>query len=342
MLRRVLQSLSVSHGEEKRAAAWAGGLLFAFVFAGLGYGLALLPGLDRVGSLIMAILLAVIWRQAAGYPEAVRPGITFASKTVLRAAIILYGFRLDIGEVVQRGLGMLLLDAAAVLLGTGLVWWLGRRMGADSRFSLLLGAGTGICGAAAIAAVAPVLDSREEETAMGVGIIALSGTVFALLYTVLLPFLPMTPEQFGIWTGLSLHEIAHVAAAASPAGSEVLTVALMAKLGRVLLLVPFSFLLAAALRRGKGKKSSYRGTFPWFLLGFVLTSLAGSFLPIPSLWLEWVTHLGTFLLAAGMVGLGLNVQLRGLRGRALIPMAAVAIASVILSLGMAGLTLLVW
>lgn len=60
---------------------------------------------------------------------------------------------------------------------------------------------------------------------MGVGIIALLGTVFALLYTVLLPELSLTPEQFGIWTGLSLHEIAHVAAAASPAGEGALTLA---------------------------------------------------------------------------------------------------------------------
>lgn len=202
-----------------------GGFLFTLIFAGVGYGLMLLPGLDRLGPLIVAILLAVGWRQIFGYPEAFRSGIVFSSTTVLRVAIVLYGFRLDISELIRRGPEMLLLDTVTVMIGVGIVWLLGKRVGMDSRFSLLLGAGTGICGAAAIAAVSPVLGNREEETAMGVGIIALLGTVFALLYTVLLPELSLTPEQFGIWTGLSLHEIAHVAAAASPAGEGALTLA---------------------------------------------------------------------------------------------------------------------
>lgn len=308
----------------------------------MGYGLALLPGLNRVGPLIIAILLAVMWRQIAGYPEIVRPGIAFGSRTVLRIAIILYGFRLDIFEIIRLGPDMLLLSLIAVLIGVGLVGWLGRRFGADRDYTLLLGAGTGICGAAAIAAVSPIIGSQEEKTAMSVGIIALLGTIFALLYTALLPLLPLTTDQFGFWAGLSLHEIAHVAAAAAPAGEDALTMALMAKLGRVLLLVPFCFFLALALRRKAKNQGSYRTHFPWFLIGFILTSLAGSFLPLPLSLLKWIIHLGTFLLAAGMVGLGLNVQLQGLKGQTFRPLLAVGIASIVLSFVMGGLTHFIW
>ncbi|MBJ3773795.1 putative sulfate exporter family transporter, partial [Klebsiella pneumoniae] len=80
--------------------------------------------------------------------------------------------------------------------------------------------GTGICGAAAIAAIAPIVKAKEEDTAIGVGMIALVGTVFAIGYTMLAPVLSLTPVQYGTWSGMSLHELAHVAVAAAPAGNE--------------------------------------------------------------------------------------------------------------------------
>ncbi len=84
-----------------------------------------------------------------------------------------------------------------------------------------------MCGAAAIAAVSPIVKADDEDTAIGAGIIALMGTIFAIGYALLRPILPITPIQFGIWSGISLHEIAHVAAAAAPAGSNALAIALL-------------------------------------------------------------------------------------------------------------------
>ena len=77
---------------------------------------------------------------------------------------------------------------------------------ADKMISLLVGVGTGICGAAAIAAIAPIVKAKEEDTAIGVGMIALVGTVFAIGYTMLAPVLSLTPVQYGTWSGMSLHE----------------------------------------------------------------------------------------------------------------------------------------
>ncbi|MFP3514393.1 putative sulfate exporter family transporter, partial [Peribacillus sp. SIMBA_075] len=69
---------------------------------------------------------------------------------------------------------------------------LAKWMKAEPSLSLMLGVGTGVCGAAAIAAVSPIIQAKDEDTAIGVGIIALVGTVFAVGYTVLRPFLPMS------------------------------------------------------------------------------------------------------------------------------------------------------
>src|SRR5699024_6546244 len=65
------------------------------------------PGFDRVGQLACAIIIAVFYRQIFGYPEAIRPGIAFSSKRLLRAAIILYGLKLNIDTVLTDGLGLL-------------------------------------------------------------------------------------------------------------------------------------------------------------------------------------------------------------------------------------------
>src|SRR5699024_867797 len=139
--------------------------------------------------------------------------------------------------------------ALPIFFAIGLTVWLAKVFKADKSISLLLGVGTGVCGAAAIAAVAPIVKAKDEDTAIGVGIIALMGTVFAIVYTILRPILPLDAIQYGIWSGTSLHEVAHVALAGAPAGEDGLAMALLGKLGRVFLLVPLCFIFIAMMKR---------------------------------------------------------------------------------------------
>src|SRR5690625_2723904 len=228
---------------------WVTGIAFTFFIALLGFLLAMVPGFDHVGQLACAIIIAVVYRQIFGYPEALRVGITFSSKKLLRLAIILYGLKLNVDTVFQDGLGLLARDALVIIFAIGVTVWLAKVFKADKNISLLLGVGTGVCGAAAIAAVAPIVKAKDEDTAIGVGIIALMGTVFAIGYTLLRPILPLLPTEYGVWSGISLHELAHVAIAAAPAGEDALAIALLAKLGRVFLLVPLCFILIYFMKR---------------------------------------------------------------------------------------------
>lgn len=130
----------------------------------------------------------------------------------------MYGLKLNISTVLQDGLGLLVRDFGVIIFAILLTVWLARLLKADKNISLLLGIGTGVCGAAAIAAVAPIIKSKDEDTAIAIGIIALVGTIFAIAYTILRPFLPISDIEYGIWSGISLHEIAHVVLAAAPGG----------------------------------------------------------------------------------------------------------------------------
>src|SRR5699024_691744 len=165
---------------------------------------------------------------------------------------------------------------ASVIL---LTVWAAKIFKADSTISLLLGVGTGVCGAAAIAAIAPIVKSKDEDTAISVGIIALVGTVFAVGYTLIEPVLPLSSESYGIWAGSTLHELAHVAIAAEPAGEDALAISLLAMLGRVFLLVPLAFIFILIMnRKEKGKQTERNKVlFPWFLVGFLLMSIIGSY-----------------------------------------------------------------
>ncbi len=317
---------------------WIGGIAFTFFIAFLGFLLAKVPGFSLVGQMASAIIIAVVYRQLFGYPEPLKAGINFSSKILLRAAIVLYGLKLNIHTVLEDGIGLLVRDIGIIIVAILLTVWLAKKLKANPTISMLLGVGTGVCGAAAIAAVAPIIKAEDDDTAISVGIIALMGTIFGIAYTILRPILPLTPAEYGAWTGMSLHEIAHVVLAGAPGGQEALGVALLAKLGRVFLLVPLCFVLMYWLKRKSGADEA-DGTkvgFPMFLLGFIAMSLIGTYVigsvvVVPDDVMEFIGSMTTWLLTAAMVGLGLNVSLRDVRKKALKPLIAMSVASVVLS-----------
>lgn len=312
------------------------GISFTFIIAITAYVIVYLPGFNRIGPLATAIIIAIIYRQLFGYPEKVRSGVQFSARYLLRLAIILYGLKLNIYIIFQDGLGTLFKGVIAIVLSIVLIIYIGKKMKANPAITLLLGIGTGVCGAAAIAAAAPIIQAKEEDTAISVGIIALIGTIFSIVYTLLLPILPISNDVFGIWSGLSLHELAHVALAADPAGENALALALLAKLGRVFLLVPLCFILMfwAKKRKTNNEFIQVKVPFPYFLIGFIGMSLLGTFVDINQSLLDIINIATTFILTAAMVGLGLSVSLKEVKNNALRPLVAMIVTSIVLSLTM--------
>nr|WP_245628107.1 putative sulfate exporter family transporter [Shouchella shacheensis] len=316
---------------------WVGGIAFTFFIALLGLGLSEIWEFNRIGPLACAIIIAIVCRQIWDYPEKIRPGIEFSAKKLLRFAIVLYGLQLNINVIFSQGLPLLLVGTGVIVFVMVTMMLVAKWLKADFILSLLLAVGTAVCGAAAIAAVSPIIKSKEEDTAIGVGIIALGGTIFSLLYTVIRPLLPISALDYGVWSGISLHEIAHVALAAAPAGEDALAMALLAKLGRVFLLIPLCFVLMYWMKkRNKSETEKTKVSFPWFLIGFIITSILGSYvigeyIQVPSYVIDGIVGLSTFILTMAMVGLGLNVSFKAIRARASRPLIAMLITSVLLS-----------
>ncbi|WP_175288204.1 YeiH family protein [Salinicoccus roseus] len=312
------------------------GILFTLFIAVISFGIAQLPGFTYIGPLATAIILAFIYRQIFGYPDRLRSGIQFSAKVLLRAAIILYGLKLNIDTVFTEGLPLLMKSAIVIGLAILLSYTLAKIFKADMTLSMLLGVGTGVCGAAAIAAVAPIIKAKDEDTAVSVGIIALLGTVFSIFYLLIRPYLPIGDVAYGVWSGLSLHELAHVALAAEPAGEEALAFALLAKLSRVFLLVPLCLIFIWYMRRKQSRTGEGKVVFPYFLIGFILMSLLNSYVlgnavVLPEGTMDLISNLTTLLLTMAMIALGLNINMKDMAGRTLRPFAIIFFVSILIS-----------
>ncbi|WP_411843216.1 YeiH family protein [Salinicoccus sp. HZC-1] len=320
-----------------RTKGFITGILFTLVIAISGFSLAKLPVFEYIGPLATAIIIAFIYRQIFGYPYKIASGIQFSSKILLRAAIILYGLKLNIDIVFAEGLTLLMQSVIVIVFSIGATFIFAKMVKADMNISMLVGVGTGVCGAAAIAAVAPILKSKEEDTAISIGIIALLGTVFSIGYLFIRPYLPMDSLEYGTWAGLSLHELAHVALAAEPMGEDILAIALLAKLSRVFLLVPLCFILIFFVRRKQNKESIKKIPFPYFLIGFIIMSLFNSYvlgthIAVNAEVMQAVSVFTSILLTMAMTALGLNINLKDTMKRASKPFMVILFVSLLLSL----------
>ena len=309
------------------------GMIFTLGIALLSLALSKLPILTNVGGLSIAILIAILYRHFKGYPDQYKVGITFSSKRLLKIAIVFYGLKLNIDEILGRSGPLLIMDVGIIIFSIVMTYALSRLFKAETSITTLLGVGTGICGAAAIAAIAPVIKSKDKDIAISVGIIALVGTVFSLCYTLIYSIVHMSPIHFGIWSGTSLHEIAQVVLAGNYAGIDSLKIALLAKLGRVFLLIPVIIIFILCVKyKNKDSEQSHRIDFPYFLIGFIVMALINTYIPLPSILIKVLEIITNIFLLMAMVALGLNVSFKDLKSRALKPLLIIIIVSICLSI----------
>jgi len=321
----------------KNARGFLQGLVLAFLLAYLSLLLANLPGFKVLGPMVLAILVGMVWRELMDVPQTAFPGIRFAAQRLLRVGIVLLGMRLTLGDILGLGVLPLLLALTSIAFAFGTTLALARRFTLERRLGVLTASGVSVCGAAAVLAVAPQLRANESETAAAVASVAFLGTIFTVFDLLVLPAIPWTDLGRGTFLGATLHEVAHVVAAAYPFGRTVTNDALLVKLTRVALLVPIALGIGLFWREettppdSPGKKRA-RPPFPWFVLGFLAVALLGSFIPIPPSLRQGTIDLASFLLTTAMTAIGLSADFVTLRRLGYRAFAVGALASVFLVL----------
>lgn len=314
---------------------FGGGLALSLAVAILAQYLTRLPAFSIFGAMVIAILLGILVRAVTGNAvSAVQTGVSFTAKYVLRAGIILMGIRLNISDIVAAGWQTVFLDMAVIIFALLTIHYLGVKYNVGTKLTTLLAVGTGVCGAAAIGAVTPLVKAEDEEIAVSVSIIAILGTVFAVAYTSLLPLLALSPHSFGVFVGSTLHELAHVIAAAASVGPESSDTAILVKLGRVAFVAPVAMLFGwwySRRERQGGSLTLSQLPIPWFIFGFLGMAAVNTAHILSAGVTAVITQASIVLLTMSMAALGLNVSIRAIRRVSYRPVVVCLLGSVMLS-----------
>lgn len=308
--------------------------------AGSGW-VALLPGLALVAGCVaisyalsglVPLFSPLIWAVFVGMGmvtlrpagATLRPGIRVASRQLLRIGVGLLGLRLAFGQLISVGVPGLVVVLAVVPVTILATLWLGRRLGCPPGLSLLVGTGSAICGASAIVAMDAVAGTDEDDVTFSVATVTLFGTAALVVLPLLDQLLLHLPAiTFGTWAGASVHEVAQVVAAASPAGATAVKVATIVKLTRVLMLAPLVLVVSLLRRRGGATavESPSRLPVPLFVLGFLACVALASLRVLPASAVSLATAVDAGLLTAALAGLGLSVHVRHILALGWRPMA---------------------
>jgi uncharacterized integral membrane protein (TIGR00698 family) len=292
------------------------------ILALLAMLLRLIPVLQNLSPLILALGLGMALRNTLGLPAVCRPGVTFSLRRVLRLAVMLLGMQLSLQQVADvGGLGLLIVG---LTLGASYLFTLGVGAGLriDRKLCHLIAAGTSVCGASAVLAANTVAEGSDEDATYAVGIVTVFGTFAMLIYPLLPVWLSLSERAYGLWAGASIHEVAQVVAAAFQNGTVSGEFATVCKLSRVLMLAPLVAVLglvAAPGGRTVGGRRSRSLPIPAFVLGFVGLCLVNTLVPLPDEVREWGKTVNQFLLSVSLAAMGLETDVRKLSGRGLRP-----------------------
>ena len=222
-----------------------------------------------------------------------------ATKLLLQCSVVGLGFGMNLQKVVAAGRAGLLFTIATIVVTLLAGYLLGRAMHISSGTSHLIASGTAICGGSAIAAVGPVIGASDEEMSVSLGTVFILNSIALFLFPAIGAALHLTQTQFGVWSAIAIHDTSSVVGAAAAFGAEALQVATTVKLTRALWIVPLVIGTAFAFRKEKT-----RVAIPWFILFFLLASVARTYVAAPDV--VWAT-----LVRIARVGLTVTLFLIG-------------------------------
>lgn len=275
-----------------------------------------LIGYPLLEPLVLALILGIVVRAVWQPPAVTAPGIAWSAKQVLELAIVLIGFSLALGTLVDAGarLAAAVLLCVAMTLGLGVA--LGRLAGLPLKLAVLIGVGNAICGNSAIAAVAPVIRARKQDVASAIALTAVLGVGVVLSLPLLIPLVGFTDPEYGVVAGLSVYAVPQVLAATFPVSATAGQVASLVKLTRVLLLGPVVALLAVLFRErdtAAGGSLTFSKLVPWFVIGFGIAVALRTAGLVPAPLADAAQETSRVLTAVAMAGLGLSVDIRSVR-----------------------------
>jgi uncharacterized integral membrane protein (TIGR00698 family) len=276
-----------------------------------------------VGGSVFGIVLGVVI--AALVPAASdprwQPGVAFASKQVLQVAIVLLGATLNLTVIARTSSGSLPVMLGTLAICLGAAAFIGRWFALDRTLQVMIGVGTAICGASAIAAISSVIDAEEPDISYAISTVFLYNIAAVLVFPALGHLLALSQPAFALWAGTAINDTSSVVAAAVAYGPTAANEAIVVKLTRMLLIVPI--VIALALRHARTTSASggiaWKSVLPLFIVWFIAGAILNTIGIIPASAHAAISTTAVFLIILALAGVGLSSDVRRLRAAGVRP-----------------------
>ncbi|MEC7762988.1 MAG: YeiH family protein [Pseudomonadota bacterium] len=275
-------------------------------------------GLTVISPMIGAIMIGIVVGNVVKIGDWARPGISFATRFLLRTGIVLLGFQITVAQVLSLGVTSLVAVALTLAATFTAILVVGRLLNVPRPLTELIAAGTSVCGASAIMAANSVVKADEEDVAYALATVTIFGTLSMLIFPLLQPMLGLDGETFGLWAGATIHEVGQVTAAAFQAGESAGLTGTLAKLFRVALLV--GVLATLSMRARTTSRKNLVATFPVYVLAFLGVIAVNSAVSVPEAMHDIFATVSVAFLSVALAAMGLKAEMRSILRRGPRPM----------------------
>lgn len=276
-----------------------------------------------VGAPVIAIVIGIVVAALRPPSDRYQPGLAFTGKKVLQASIMVLGLGLSFHQVLSTGERSLPVLVGTLVIALGVAWAAGRVLRLPGDVTTLVGVGTAICGASAIAATDAVIGADEADVSYAVATIFTFNIVAVLAYPSLGHALGLSQHAFGLWAGTAINDVSSVVAASTVYGHASASYAVVVKLSRTLAIIPIG--LGLAVLRGwrkadpdtspavSGTRSLLRRLLPLFVIGFVAAVALNTAGLVPNSWHPGLSDVATWMITAALAAIGLSTRLDRIR-----------------------------
>ena len=286
-----------------------------------------------VGGPVFALMLGIVLNLFLKSDPLLHWGLNFTSKKLLKFAIILLGFGLSIGQILEVGKFSLVVMVFTLTAAFGFGYLFGKLFKMDWRLSSLISAGTGICGGSAIAALSPVIAADDSQVTYAISATFIFDIVMIILFPIMGRALGLSDLAYGLWTGTAVNDTSSVVAAGFAFSNAAGNFATIVKLTRTLSIIPTVVLFSYIAQRMKQRelqakskagaapaKVSLGAIFPYFIVFFIVAAIVNSVGLVPSGIGLFLKGASKFLMVMALAAIGLKTDLGKVRDAGLLPM----------------------
>lgn len=290
------------------------GIIFVFLISILSmYINDFIKNIINLEALTIGIIIGILYNNTVKTQKVFKEGVSFSLKKLLKVGIVLLGFKLNFNSLFKLGPKVLLMVLIFVPTVLILSILLGKFFKVEDKIAALIGVGSCICGASAVVALAPTINAEDEDSIVAVSIVSFLGAVGVLVYSAVAVTSSISDIQYGIWSGISLHGVAHALAAAFARGDEAGEIGTFVKMARVVMLVPVSLALGFIYNKGNGQNK--KAKFPMYVLYFIIAGIISSTGIIPLQMLKILVQLSSIFILMAMIAMGLSVDFKNIKDK---------------------------